>query len=218
MKSPVPITCQCGHHFSVEAIGAEPLKDTECPKCLMPIWLPQGLADFVSIRIMNRAYAELENKDFTLAIVLSAMAVEAELARQYIKWRGIDFGLTAVHEPLNAKDEEWAEEWRGFQTVKKRLDKVSLLLTNQTFDSFIVNNDDLSKAIEISHPEFKNCVSARDFFWQELFDKRNRILHRSKIDFQEQDGKTCFALAKSMFHAKTVMDKYRYNLTWPPKP
>jgi hypothetical protein len=215
MKSPVSIACQCGHHFIAETSGVEPLPDTQCPKCQMPIWIVQGLADFVNVRIMNRAWAELMGKDFTLTIVLSAMAVESEFARQYIKWRKVDYGLSTDTSVTLAKEDEWEDEWREFRNIARRLDEMATLLTGKKFDGYIGDNPHLVDEIAAAYPVFKTYTSPKEFFRKELFDKRNQVLHRGKVEFQEQDGKMAFALASALFNIRAAMDKLRYSITFP---
>jgi len=162
---------------------------------------------------MNRAWNELRQQDFTLTIVLSAMAVECELAYFYIKWKTWEFAWandTHFHDPV--KREEYAEEWRNFRYISRRFDEVSQLLTGKNFDSFLQNNGALLKAVENEYPTCKNFTSWKEFFRQELFDRRNKIVHRGEIDFQQAEGKMCFALATALFHIIKAMDTHRIKV------
>src|SRR5216683_230458 len=123
MKSSFPIRCQCGHEMVLETVGTDSFKDTSCPKCHSAIWIVDN--GFVSTRIFNRSLKELNSSDFTLSIILSAMAVECELARVFVKWNEIAL----------------------------RFDNVCEFLTDQDFDGFIANNINLLKSVQQRHPE-----------------------------------------------------------------
>ena len=213
MKSAISVTCQCGQLITVQSTGTKAFKDTQCHSCKAPVWFVAPLGNEVGLRIMNRAWNELQQEDFTLTIVLSAMAVECELAYFYIKWKAFDFALannTHFHDP--AKKEEYAEEWRSLRNISRRFDETSKLLTGKNLDSFLFDNSALVKAVENEYPTFKNFASSKEFFRQELFDRRNKIVHRGEIDFQEAEGKMCFALATALFHIIKAMDLHRIKV------
>lgn len=213
MKSAISVTCQCGTLITVQTTGTKAFKDTQCPSCKNPIWFVSPYGNEVGQRIGNRAWNELQQEDFTLSIILSAMAVECELAYFYIKWRALDFARTnntLFYDP--AKKEEYAEEWRRFRNISRRFDEVSQLLTGKDFDSFLLDNGALVKAVENEYLSSKNSTSWKEFFRQELFDRRNKIVHRGEIDFQEAEGKMCFALATALFHIIKAMDSHRIKV------
>jgi hypothetical protein len=113
--------------------------------------------------------------------VLSAMAVECELAYFYIKWKAFDFALannTSFLDP--AKKEEYAEEWRSLRNISRRFDETSQLLTGKNLDSFLLDNSALVKAVENEYPTSKNFTSWKEFFRQELFDRRNKLFTVAK--------------------------------------
>ncbi len=200
MKSAISVTCQqCGEPITVQATGTKAFKDTQCPSCKTPIWFVAPLGNGVGLRIMNRAGNELQQKDFTLTIVLSAMAVECDLAYFYVKWRALDFAM-ANNTPFSdvAKKEECAEEWRNFRYISRRFDEVSLLLTGKNLDSFLLDNGALVKTVENEYPASKTFTSWKEFFRRELFDRRNKIVHRGEIDFQEaEEGRTLIQFCAS---------------------
>jgi hypothetical protein len=160
------------------------------------------LGDFVAMQILNRASSELEHGDFTLVILLSAMAVECEMQRLFIKWKGLDqMRATATAMPRQADEDAWADEWRKLFSVKKKLDALSKLLTGEDFDSFV----------STKYPAV-SCASPKDCFQKELFDKRNMIAHRGEIDFTQADGQRCFALSSTLRQIMKDMDAKRLAL------
>src|SRR5450631_1067502 len=154
MKFSFPVTCACGETFSVHVTGTQLPKSTQCPRCESTIGLVEPLGNVVGMAILGRAEMELKNGDWTLAIVFAAMAVECELAYQFMKWNRIDLGL--VRNPSDVDYEGWEKQWRDdVRTFAARFDKVSTLLTGQSFDSFLSQNSQLLKTVHEEYPAFK---------------------------------------------------------------
>ena len=85
MKYSFPVTCGCGETFLVNATGPQVPESAECPKCHATICLVEPLGNIVGMAILGRAVTELQNGDWTLAIVLGARAVECDLAYFFTK-------------------------------------------------------------------------------------------------------------------------------------
>lgn len=49
----------------------------------------------------------------------------------------------------------------------------------------------------------------QEFFQQELFNKRNKIVHYGEIDFKKVDAEMCFALASALTAILKRMDDKR---------
>ena len=74
---------------------------TTCSACGQTTYLMQPLGNLATMLIMERAKLELErNHDVTMTILLSAMAVEAQMSWLYLKWRAIDDGVLPSEETL----------------------------------------------------------------------------------------------------------------------
>jgi hypothetical protein len=205
MKSSFTVTCGCGEAFPLNAIGTQFPKDAQCPKCRLAIWLVEPLGNVVGMTILGRAATELKNGDWTLAIVLGAMAIECELVYLFMKWRRID--LMSARMPTDTDQEEWEQQWRDdVRTIAARLDKVSRLLTGQAFDSFLSKHTELLQTIQSRYPAYKGVTSPKDFFVRELFHRRNKIVHLGEIDFQQADAEMCFTLATSLSQILASMD------------
>jgi hypothetical protein len=168
----------------------------------------EPLGNVVGMAILGRAETELKTGDWTLAIVLAAMAVECELVYLFMKWNRID--LMLVKNPTDADDDVWEKQWRDdVRTVAARLDKVSGLLTGQSFDSFLSQNGQLLKTVHERYQASKSAASAKDFFIKEFFHKRNRIVHFGKIDFHQPDAEMCLTLASTLAQILGAMDAQR---------
>jgi hypothetical protein len=208
MKFSFPVTCGCGETFSVNVTGTQFPTDARCPKCHSNIWLVEPLGNVVGMAILGRAATELKNEDWTLAIVLGAMAVECDLVYLFMKWNRID--LMSVTTPTDADEEDWERQWRDeVRFVAARLDKVSGLLVGQPFDSFLSQNTGLLQAVQARYPSSKIATSPKNFFIKELFHRRNRIVHFGKVDFQQSDGEMCLTLATTLSQILAAMDVKR---------
>jgi hypothetical protein len=208
MKFSFPVTCACCETFLVEVTGNQLPKDAHCPKCKATIWLVEPLGNVVGMAILSRAATEMKSGDWTLTIVLSAMAVECQLAYLFMKWNRID--LTLVRNPTDADEEEWEEQWRNdVRTVAARFDKVSVLLTARSFDSFLVQNGHLLTALQTKYQNWKSTSSFKDLFVKEVFHKRNRIVHFGKIDYQQTEAEMCFILCSTLWQILTTTDTHR---------
>jgi hypothetical protein len=155
--------------------------------------------------VMERAKWELNSKDITMAILLSAVAVEAQMSWLFFKWKGIDDGLLP-HEQTPNYTEKVEGEWTDMRTISKRSDELSRLLVSKEFDKFAQQN------MGWLGPQlrgFDSATSVKTFFQNELFEKRNRIVHYGNIDFDEEDGTLCFSLATAFLGLLQVMDRER---------
>ena len=158
MKFSFPVTSACGETFLVHVAGTQFPKSAQCPICDTAIWLVEPLGNVMGMAILGRAATEMKNGDWTLAIVLAAMAVECELVYRFMKWNRID--LMLVRNRTDADDEEWEKQWRDdVRTIAARFDKVSGLLTGQPFDSFLSQNSELLKNMYLRYPDSKSAAS-----------------------------------------------------------
>jgi hypothetical protein len=168
----------------------------------------EPLGNVVGMAILGRAAAELQNGDWTLVIVLGAMAVECDMAYLFMKWKGIELMNTRM--PGDADRHEWEKQWReDVRSVAARLDKVSELLTGQPFDSFLAKNGGLLKPLHAPYPDSTAETSPKKFFIRELFHKRNKIVHFGEINFQQPAAEMGLTLATTLSHILSAMDAQR---------
>lgn len=207
MKYSFPVVCNCGERFLVHVTGMPLPKSANCPKCASSIWLVEPLGNVVGMAILGRAETELKCGDWTLAIVLAAMAVECELVYVFMKWNRID--LMLVRNPTDGDNQVWEEQWSKWRSIAVRLDKVSLLLTGHPFDSFLSTNGDLLNAMYVKYPACAAFASPKEGFINEFFNKRNRIVHYGEINFQQADGEMCVTLASTLSQILGTMDLKR---------
>jgi hypothetical protein len=171
------------------------------------------LGNVVALLLIERARQELAQDDISLAILLSAIAVESEMAYLFFKWKGIDSGKVLGNRTLEDK-KEWEDKWAEMRSIGKRLDALSRLLTSKPFDEFArLKMDLLHHALLDNDP----ATSMKDFVQEQFFDKRNDIAHYGNVDFQGEDGAQCLSLATALLKLLNVMDSTRYDLTFSKK-
>lgn len=136
-------------------------------------------------RILEKAKTEhLISGDYSTSIVFSAMALEAELGRLYVKWRRID----TMHSGRMSLDEEFDEEyWKLGRTIAEKINRVAELLDPRGLDEF-ARESELAERIEVGFSTLTIGSLASDI-QRSVFWPRNRILHASYMDSTEEDAK-----------------------------
>jgi hypothetical protein len=165
-------------------------------------------------RILEKARWEYLNAaDYSTSIVFAAMAIEAELARMYFKWRGIDVlhGMIAGLRPLAAdrlSDEELNEEYRSLgRTIAEKIDTVARLLDPRGIDEF-AKTSDLREQIAEGFPSLALGSLAADI-QQTVFWPRNRIVHAGYLDHTAEDAKRVCNVASLVLELLKRMDRAR---------
>jgi hypothetical protein len=209
MKFSMLVPCgRCGHQMTVETTGEDSYPDARCSECGTTTWVTDD--GRVSRRAIYRAEVELVNKDWSLAIVLSAMSVECELAYLYSKWKMLEANLVPA-EVTPAHTEQWEDEFRLLQGgVAGKLDGVTQLLTGETFCDFVNRRTEIASMIQKTYPNVGNR-SWKTFFVEELFRKRNKILHSGQVLFGEAEAQACVRMATSLLQIVNEIDKERYT-------
>ena len=65
------------------------------------------------------------------------------------------------------------------------------------------------QALHARRPDSKNAASPKKFFVEQLFHKRNRIVHFGEINFQQPDAELCCTLAATLSQVLVAMDAQR---------
>lgn len=208
MKFTMLVPCpKCGNRLTVEAKGNDPYPDPQC-ECGAPIWIVQSDMR-VSRRILCRAEAELLDQDFSLAIILGAMSIECELTFFVLKYKMLDAKLIPS-EVKQVNTDEWEEEFRKIQSgIGGKLDGITQLLLGETFDTFLSRRNDLAAALQQIHRNL-GTRSPKAYFAEELFRKRNKILHSGQVLFGKPDAEACVRMAMSLLQIIGEIDKERY--------
>lgn len=182
MKSPLTIPCACAKQIALEVNGSELPDHASCPDCGATICLIAPLGNVVTKLLMARAKHELQHNDATISTLLSAVAVEAEMAYLFSKWKEIDSGKL-LPDQTSEDRKAWEGEWANMRAIGKRLDELSRLLTTKPFDEFARQNGTLLKPAMAGH---NPATSIKDFLQEQFFDKRNDIAHYARSTFRKK--------------------------------
>jgi len=140
------------------------------------------------------------------------MAVECALAQVFIKWRKID---SRVYLPSEDEQNAWEDELRKKGTINKSVDFVAESLTGMKFDDFVAdfltkNKDHPGNLIKNGFAQLASQTTLC-YFQKEIFDKRNRIMHWGRVDYQQGDAAPCLSAAIGMINILKLMDRLKYE-------
>jgi hypothetical protein len=207
MLVPLPVACPaCGELSTATVHVTKDHAQHSCPHCgaVGAIHDPLSVS-VVAERLLVRVQSEIDKGDFTIAIVLSAMAVETALIQAYLKWKAIEH--YAAGGPLNppaAVVETWEAcyrvEARGFDSGVKFVGK---FLVGKTFNSFVSE-----KQAAAAQPTWLLTAGT---IQKDLFDKRNAAMHRGKMNFSKDDAEKAHAAAIQAIRTVKWMDEDKYQ-------
>ena len=202
--------CKCGGTFLFSAYGDEAWDDPVCSKCGTPALLIDPLSVNVTAeRLLYRSKAELVDGDYSLSIVIATIAVESFLTRLFFKSKGMDsFSKTYVL-PTSAQEDAWEVEYPRSGGFVGPADFVSKVMTGLPFDKFVAGNDAATKIVS-GFPGIAT-VPATKYFQNELFRRRNRIVHWGYVNSTEADAQLCHALAVAIVSILREMDRSKYG-------
>lgn len=82
----------------------------------------------------------------------------------------------------------------------------SLYLTGLDFDKFAMRNREwLFQAVG----QFDPATSIKKFFQEQLFERRNQIVHYGYLDFEKAHAEQCLQLSLALIRLLDAMDKER---------
>jgi len=195
MKIPIEFSCiYCGKEQYIPILLSDHNPKWKCNGCGQlndGIFGPSVTNGF---KLILRSQYELkENDDYCLSIVFSAMAVDCELSRLFIKWTEIeDLGNKILNE--KASYEKMLKKFRG---NKEKFNGVIRLLYPGDLDVFFQNNPDLISRFKKLIPSF-TVDSMYNHIDEQLFWKRNRILHLGDSTYNKADAIKCLKIADSV--------------------
>ena len=198
VKISLPLPCSnCGVRDPVSVQIDANWYEWDCPKCGASNQILSSL-DWTKGRSHQRARDPVPRAGRLLHVHrFFRDALEAELARLYFKWRGIDAGLAAVRDgthPPSAgpipkpSDEELEEELRRLGSIDEKIEAVSLLLDPRGIDKF-AKQSDLGDRIDNDYPSLNIGSLAKDI-QRAVFWRRNRVVHAGYTDHDEGDART----------------------------
>lgn len=158
-------------------------------------------------RVLERSKVEyVDNNDYSMSIVLAAMAVDTEVARLYFKWRRIDCMREERRRPT---DEELDAEYRSLGTnVADKIKRVARLLYSDGIDGFVRSSPALASQIAQGYPSL-NIGSLPKDIQEAIFWPRNRVLHAGFLDYDADDAKRITNVASMVLALFKEMDQSR---------
>jgi len=146
----------------------------------------------------------LQEKDYPMAIVFAAMAVESELSRLYGKWKEIE----CIMPGREFNREECETELRSFISIDRKIEGVSKFLVGSGIDDFVGSRPELEERASKYFRSVRVGSLASDF-QKQLFWPRNSVLHWGDVKYSYDDAAKCFTFAELGLHIFRAMDGHR---------
>jgi len=201
--------CACGGIFAFSTYGEAAWPTVVCSKCGAAAGQINPLSVSVTgERLLYRSKQELNGGDYTLSIVIGAMAVESYLTRLFFKVKGMDSFATTFTWPTEAEEKAWEKEYPKNGGFIVPADFVSKATTGMTFDEFAAANTVASK-IMAGLPDAAHG-SAKQYFQSRLFYPRNRIAHWGYVNAAKEEAEECHVLAVAIVSILREMDRIKY--------
>jgi hypothetical protein len=202
--------CQCGGSIAFTTTGDNRFPPALCESCgrsgnLIDPLSPSVTAD----RLIYRSKAELEAGDYSVAILLAAIAVETFLTQIFLKLKGMEHYASGFAWPDEAQEALWEEEYPRSGGFPGPANFISNRLVGKSFDQFTHNNP-TAQSIFAALPN-PNSLPLSTLCQTELFRKRNRIAHWGYVNSTKGEAERCFAIALAVVGILKEMDRIRYS-------
>ena len=197
MNIPWRITCQCGETTTVPTKITDLQLSGECPKCKQPFQLDLTDRDGFSIgyRLFRRAEHEFfQEKDFNMAIVMSAVAIDCELTRIYKKLQA-----------KRGKKQRGGRPSTRRMRSKRKIEEITRLLYPGGIPGFLANHPDFDGRIRTGYPSLEPTNLPRSIV-RVLFWKRNSILHEGNLLLDEREATRCKNVAQLTLRVFRMME------------
>jgi hypothetical protein len=213
MKISLPLPCQtCSAHEPVLVSLEGPWWEWECAKCGASNAILSSVNWTKGDRILERATQYRQQGDYSTSIVFSAMALEAEVARLYFKWRRIEHRWTeAPANPFTFRqltDEELEDEYRSLgRTIAEKLERVARTLDGRGLDRF-ASESTFEPSIREGFPSLTIGNLAADI-QKAVFWRRNRVVHTGFTGHTDDDARSAQSVADVTIALLQAMDLQR---------
>jgi hypothetical protein len=215
MKLRIMLPCQfCDERRRVNVELMTAWWEWSCPACGEANAMLTSETLTLGWRILEKARGEyIDSRDNSMTIVLAAMAIEAEIARLYFKWRRVDSMRFERRVPT---DQELDEGYRGLgSNIADKIESVARLLFPEGIDVFAATSA-LAEPIKAGYPSLKIGSLATDL-QQTVFWPRNRVIHAGYLAYEAEDERStniasmALDLFKHMDLARRGMSHSRNN-------
>jgi len=161
-------------------------------------------------RILIKSLYELTpRRDFSMSIVLAAMALDCEMSYLFAKWRRIADGLRGDR---RLEDEEIEKSLRKLGTIADRLNAICFLLSPLGIDGYVNYELDLNETLQ-KFPSLTTFAALAQGFQHTVFWPRNRILHYGYADYVRVDAERIYSIASFGIDILARLDKSKQSAT-----
>ena len=210
MKFEFENQCVCGGRFSFSVYGDAEFQPAICTNCGKSGFLFDPLSVSVTAeRLFLRAKAELENGEYSLSTVIAVMAIESFLTRMFLKSKGMSHYANAFALPSPAEEAIWEKEYPRSGGFSGPAEFVSQRLAGTSFDQFVTGNTTASSIFSML-PNSSSLTASR-YFQEELFKRRNRIVHWGFVNSTKSDALLCLTIAVALVSILREMDRSKYG-------
>jgi hypothetical protein len=210
MKFTFKQQCKCGGSYTFEAYGDADYEPASCSGCGESANLTDPLSVSRSAeRLLYRSLYEMEDGDFSISILLSAVAVEHYLTGLYVKEKRISHFKEHSSFPTQLEEENWAKDKPiKVGSFSDRCDSVCKIVVGKVFTDCLAHQNGQSL--------FANSLglNVTDYIQQGLFDRRNRIAHRGYVNSDQSGAKESHDIARNVVSVLREVDKERYGSLW----
>jgi hypothetical protein len=206
LKFTYEVPCSCGGTYFYSVYGDAEFGPARCSKCGLSAPLIDCLSVSVTAeRLLRRSKAELDGGDYSLSIVIGVMAVESYLTRLFLKLKGMEHYAAKFEFPDSMQEAEWEKEFPRGGGFPGPADFVSRRLLRMTFDEFVGSSAEAC-AMFSRLPESSGANPIR-YFQDQLFRRRNRIVHWGYVNSGATDGQRCYEATLTLISILREMDK-----------
>ena len=206
MKFEIENTCDCGGRYVFSAYGDAEFGRATCSGCGKSMYAIDPLSVSITAeRLLYRSLAELKAGDYSLSIVIATMAAESYLTRLFLKLKGMETYAVTFKLPTPAEEAAWEKEYPRSGGFPSPVGFVSQRLVGTTFDEFIDGNGP-AKTIFLRLPN-PSQVKPTQYFQDQLFKRRNRIVHWGYVNSTKDEAAECHTIAVGVVSILREMDK-----------
>lgn len=184
MNIPIQVVCSnCKNPGTIKLHLDATSFDWTCERCgkFHPFY--KELETTVGLLIFLRSKHELTiERDYSMAIVLAAMAVESEMSNTYCRWKRFEAICAGTYTSEDDSQKACEEELRRSSRPTERITMVCEFLCPGGLQRYIESSKEGSS--------FINTLNER------LFRRRNRILHHGIANWTKADAESSLRIAE----------------------
>jgi hypothetical protein len=206
VKFEIEKACDCGGRYVFSAYGDAEFGRATCSRCGKSMYAIDPLSVSITAeRLLYRSQAELEGGDYSLSIVIATMAVESYLTRLFLKLKGMEAYAVTFKLPTAEEEAAWEKEYPRNGGFPSPVGFVSQRLVGTTFDKFIEGSGP-AQTIFLRLPN-RSRVNPTQYFQDQLFKRRNRIVHWGYVNSSKAEAAECHTIAVAAVSILREMDK-----------